>query len=77
MQRMKKVEAVTTLVLINGETYQILLPKNIVALQAKQALAMAQEFGGIIAPCDFASIKPMTADGIPFNINDSRAKNES
>ncbi|PHH11214.1 hypothetical protein [Morganella morganii] len=53
----EKVEAVTTLVLINGETYQILLPKNIVALQAKQALAMAQEFGGIIVPCDFASIK--------------------
>ncbi|MEM7962398.1 hypothetical protein ABM031_09355 [Morganella morganii] len=74
---MKKVEAVTTLVLINGETYQIALPKNIVALQAKQVLAMAQEFGGIIVPCDFASIKPMTADGMPFNINDSRTKNES
>lgn len=73
---MKKVEAVTTLVLINGETYQILLPKNIVALQAKQALAMAQEFGGKIIPCDFASIKPMDADGMPFNINDSGAENE-
>ena len=73
---MKKVEAVTTLVLINGETYQILLPKNIAALQAKQALAMAQEFGGKIIPCDFARIKPMDADGMPFNINDSGAENE-
>lgn len=74
---MKKVEAVTTLVLINGETYQIALPKNIVALQAKQVLMMAQEFGGIIVPCDFASIKPMNADGMPFNINDSRGRNEN
>ncbi|MGJ7326253.1 hypothetical protein [Morganella morganii] len=73
---MKKVEAVTTLVLINGETYQIALPKNIVALQAKQVLIMAQSFGGIIVPCDFASIKPMDADGMPFNINNSGAENE-
>lgn len=74
---MKKVEAVTTLVLINGETYQILLPKNIVALQAKQVLMIAQEFGGVIVPCDFASIKPMKTDGMPFDINDSRGKNEN
>ncbi|EPC7542498.1 hypothetical protein ACR2Y1_000523 [Morganella morganii] len=71
------VQAMTTLVLIDGVTYQIVMPKNIVALMAKQALAMAEEFGGVIVPCDFASIKPMTADGIPFNLNDSRAKNES
>ncbi|HDU8654767.1 TPA: hypothetical protein RG711_002297 [Morganella morganii subsp. morganii] len=76
MRRMKKVEAVTTLVLINGETYQIALPKNIVALQAKQVLMMAQSFGGIIVPCDFANIKPMKADGMPFDINDSREENE-
>lgn len=73
---MKKVEAVTTLVLINGETYQIALPKNIVALQAKQALAMAQEFGGKLIPCNFSSIRAMDADGMPFNINDSGAESE-
>ncbi|SPX94986.1 Uncharacterised protein [Morganella morganii] len=74
---MKKVEAIVSLILIDGVTYQIALPKNIVALQAKQALVMAQEFGGKIIPCDFASIKPMDADGMPFNINDSGAENES
>ncbi|MBT0351374.1 hypothetical protein ISO70_01680 [Morganella morganii subsp. morganii] len=70
------VQAMTTLVLIDGVTYQIALPKNIVALQAKQVLMMAQSFGGIIVPCDFASIKPMKADGMPFDINDSREENE-
>ena len=70
------VQAMTTLVLIEGVTYQIVLPKNIVALMAKQALAMTQEFGGKIIPCDFANIKPMDADGMPFNINDSGDENE-
>lgn len=74
---MKKVEAIAQLVLIDGVTYQIALPKSIVAITAKQALAMAQEFGGVIVPCDFASIKPMKADGMPFDINDSRGKNEN
>lgn len=74
---MKKVEAIAQLVLIDGVTYQIVLPKNIVAITAKQALAMAQEFGGKLIPCDFASIQPMNADGMPFNITDSGAENES
>ena len=70
------VQAMVTLVLIDGVTYQIVLPKNIVALMAKQALSMTQEFGGKIIPCDFARIKPMKADGMPFDINDSREDNE-
>lgn len=72
---MKKVEAIAQLVLIDGVTYQIALPKSIVAITAKQALTMAQKFGGKLIPCDFASIKPMMADGMPFDINDSREEN--
>jgi hypothetical protein len=68
----KQVQAMITLVLIDGVTYQITLPKNIIAIQAKQALMMAQEFGGIIAPCDFANIKPIEADGLPFNISNNK-----
>ncbi len=41
----------TTLVLIDGVTYQIALPKQYVLLQTKQALMFAQEFGGLIIPC--------------------------
>ncbi|MEX6325166.1 hypothetical protein AB6F65_09815 [Providencia hangzhouensis] len=48
---MKQVQAMTTLVLIDGVTYQIALPKQYVSLQAKQALMFAQEFGGGIIPC--------------------------
>ncbi|QCJ69346.1 hypothetical protein C9446_05375 [Providencia heimbachae] len=72
---MKQVQAMTTLVLIDGVTYQIALPKQYVSLQAKQALMFAQEFGGKILPCKFADIKPMEADGLPFNI--SYSKDES
>ncbi|MDE9528339.1 hypothetical protein, partial [Xenorhabdus bovienii] len=71
---MKQVQAMVTLVLIDGATYQIALPKHIIAIQAKQALAMAQEFGGVIIKCNFANIKPMEADGLPFNI---RNKNDT
>lgn len=74
---MRKVEAIAQLVLIDGVTYQIALPKNIVAITARQALTMAQEFGGKLIPCNFASIRAMDADGMPFNINDSGAENES
>ncbi len=73
---MKQVQAMTTLVLIDGVTYQIVLPKHIIALQAKQALTMADEFDGLLFPCKFADIKPMEADGLPFNIGDSGAENE-
>ncbi|WP_082120825.1 hypothetical protein [Moellerella wisconsensis] len=69
---MKQVQAMTTLVLIDGVTYQIALPKQYVFLQAKQALMFVQEFGGLIIPCEFTSIKPMEADGLPFNISDSK-----
>ena len=69
---MKQVQAMTTLVLIDGATYQIALPKQYVSLQAKQTLMFAQEFGGVIIPCKFADIKPMEADGFPFNINDNK-----
>ncbi|EEB44693.1 TPA: hypothetical protein QH450_003798 [Providencia alcalifaciens] len=69
---MKQVQAITTLVLIDGITYQIALPKQYVHLQAKQALMFAQEFGGLIIPCKFTDIKPMEADGLPFNISDSK-----
>ncbi|MEY0663842.1 hypothetical protein AB7281_14510 [Providencia rettgeri] len=69
---MKQVQAMTTLVLIDGVTYQIALPKQYVSLQAKQVLMFAQEFGGGIIPCTFAHIKPMKADGLPFNISDSK-----
>ncbi|QTL38747.1 hypothetical protein HGO23_12745 [Xenorhabdus budapestensis] len=75
---MRQVQAMTTLVLIDGVTYQIVLPKNIIALKAKQALMMAQEFGGGIIPCDFANIKPMEADGLPFNLSSNKdMENES
>lgn len=73
---MKQVQAMTTLVLIDGVTYQIALPKQYVLLQTKQALMFAQEFGGLVLPCEFTSIKPMEADGLPFNISDSGAGNE-
>lgn len=73
---MKKVQAMTTLVLIDGVTYQIALPRKYVSLQAKQVLMFAQEFGGGIIPCTFTHIKPMEADGLPFNISDSGAENE-
>lgn len=73
---MRQVQAMTTLVLIDGVTYQIALPKQYASLQAKQALMFAQEFGGIILPCAFADIKPMEADGLPFYIGDSGAENE-
>ncbi|MEY0080596.1 hypothetical protein AB7W41_05310 [Providencia stuartii] len=73
---MKQVQAMTTLVLIDGITYQIALPKQYVSLQAKQALMFAQEFGGVIIPCTFTHIKPMEADGLPFSISDSGAENE-
>ncbi|MDC9607414.1 hypothetical protein [Xenorhabdus griffiniae] len=69
---MKQVQAMTTLVLIDGVTYQLVLPKNIIAIQAQQALMMVKEFGGLIIPCDFANINPMEADGLPFNISNSR-----
>lgn len=71
-----QVQAIAQLVLIDGVTYQIVLPKSIVAITAKQALTMAQEFGGKLIPCDFANIRPMDADGMPFNINYSGAENE-
>ncbi|HEK0777723.1 TPA: hypothetical protein SMP77_003379 [Proteus mirabilis] len=73
---MKQVQAMTTLVLIDGITYQIVFPKHIIALQAKQALTMANEFDGMLFPCKFTNIKPMEADGLPFNIGDSGAENE-
>ncbi|MEX9852158.1 hypothetical protein [Providencia huaxiensis] len=73
---MKQVQAMTTLILIDGVTYQIALPKQYVSLQAKQVLMFAQEFGGGITPCTFTHIKPMEADGLPFNISDSGAENE-
>ncbi len=73
---MKQVQAMTTLVLIDGVTYQIALPRKYVSLQAKQVLMFAQEFGGGIIPCTFTHIKPMEADGLPFNISDSGAENE-
>ncbi|WP_407901347.1 hypothetical protein [Providencia rustigianii] len=69
---MKQVQAMTTLVLIDGVTYQIALPKQYVCLQAKQVLMFAQEFGGGIIPCTFTHIKPMEADGLPFSISDSK-----
>ncbi|MBZ3683586.1 hypothetical protein AB7W56_15205 [Providencia rettgeri] len=69
---MNQVQAMTTLVLIDGVTYQIALPKQYVSLQAKQALMFAQEFGGVIIPCTFTHIKPMEADGLPLNISDSK-----
>ncbi|HCB2900663.1 TPA: hypothetical protein ACWMH4_000217 [Proteus mirabilis] len=69
---MKQVQAMTTLVLIDGVTYQIVLPKHIIALQAKQALTMADEFDGMLFPCKFTNIKPMEADGLPFSISDSK-----
>ncbi|MCW2255666.1 hypothetical protein M2263_001757 [Providencia alcalifaciens] len=69
---MKQVQAMTTLVLIDGVTYQIALPKQYVLLQAKQALMFVQEFGGLIIPCEFTNIKPMEAGGLPFNISDSK-----
>lgn len=74
---MNKVEAIAQLVLIDGVTYQIVLPKSIVVITAKQALIMAQEFGGKLIPCDFANIRPMDADGMPFNVSDSGAENEN
>ncbi|WP_340619290.1 hypothetical protein [Xenorhabdus siamensis] len=64
---MKQVQAMTTLVLIDGVTYQIVLPEHIIAIQAKQALMIAQEFGGLVAPCNFANIEPMKVVGLPFN----------
>ncbi|HEK0442159.1 TPA: hypothetical protein ACKRHV_003580 [Proteus mirabilis] len=73
---MKQVQAMTTLVLIDGVTYQIVLPKHIIALQAKQALTMANEFDGMLFPCKFTNIKPMGADGLPFYISDSGTENE-
>ncbi|PHM48388.1 hypothetical protein [Xenorhabdus sp. KK7.4] len=66
---MKQVQAMTTLVLIDGVTYQLVLPANIIAIQAKQALMMVEEFGGLISPCNFVNIKPMEAAGLPFNIS--------
>lgn len=36
----------------------------------------AQEFGVGIILCIFTYIKPMEADGLPFNIGDSGAENE-
>ncbi|MGO2306892.1 MAG: hypothetical protein ACTH5W_19560 [Providencia sp.] len=73
---MKQVQAMTTLVLIDGVTYQIAMPKNIISLLAKQALMMADEFGGKLLPFTLVNIKPMEADGLPFNISDSGAENE-
>ncbi|WP_446471119.1 hypothetical protein [Xenorhabdus stockiae] len=72
-----KVQAMTTLVLIDGVTYQLVLPANIIAIQAKQALKIVQEFGGLIGPCDFANIEPMEAAGLPFNISNKDMENES
>ena len=69
---MKQVQAMTTLVLIDGVTYQIVMPKNIIALQAKQALMMATEFEGRLVKCDFADLQPMRAEGMPFNISHGR-----
>ncbi|MDX4947464.1 hypothetical protein AB6G19_04525 [Providencia manganoxydans] len=66
---MKQVQAMTTLVLIDGVTYQIALPKQYVLLQTKQALMMATEFEGRLVKCDFADLQPMKAEGMPFNIN--------
>ncbi|MEX9651774.1 hypothetical protein [Providencia sp. PROV212] len=66
---MNQVQAMTTLVLIDGVTYQIAMPNNIIALQAKQALMMATEFDGRLVKCDFADLQPMKAEGMPFNIN--------
>lgn len=74
---MKQVQAMTTLVLIDGVTYQIVLPKHIIALQAKQVLMMATEFEGRLVRCDFAELQPMKAEGLPFNINHGKdAENE-
>ncbi|WP_228005916.1 hypothetical protein [Xenorhabdus sp. BG5] len=66
---MKQVQAMTTLVLIDGVTYQLVLPKNIIAIQAKQALMIMNEFNGKLFKCDFANIKPVEVDGLPFNID--------
>ncbi|HHV7361117.1 TPA: hypothetical protein ACUNBO_003802 [Morganella morganii] len=74
---MKKVEAIVSLILIDGVTYQMALPKQVIAMYAKHALGVCNAFEGKLIPCNFAEIKPMEADGMPFNINDSRAKNES
>ncbi|MBD2786341.1 hypothetical protein ID858_10315 [Xenorhabdus sp. DI] len=76
---MKQVQAMVTLILIDGVTYQIALPKHIIALQVKQALAIAQEFGGKLVECDFANIKPMEeVIGLPLSIRDKGdAENEN
>lgn len=74
---MKKVEAIVSLILIDGVTYQMALPKQVIAMYAKHALGVCNAFEGKLIPCNFAEIKPMEEDGMPFNINDSRDKNES
>ncbi|MEQ5184388.1 hypothetical protein ABN222_07630 [Providencia alcalifaciens] len=66
---MNQVQAMTTLVLIDGVTYQIAMPNNIIALQAKRALMMATEFEGRLVKCDFADLQPMKSEGMPFNIS--------
>ncbi|OBU11148.1 hypothetical protein [Morganella psychrotolerans] len=74
---MKQVQAMVTLVLIDGVTYQIALPKEIIAMSAKHALAVCQEFEGELIPCEFANIHPMAGTGMPFNIINTGAENES
>lgn len=69
---MMQVQAMATLILIDGITYQIVFPAHIIAIQAKQALMMAQEFEGAVLPCKFASIRPMECEGMPFNITNSK-----
>ena len=71
-----EVQALVTLVLIDGVTCQIVLPKNLVAIQAKQVLAIADEFGGAILPCKFSNIKPMGVEGLPFKINTNTEVNK-
>ncbi|MBE8611196.1 hypothetical protein CYG68_01980 [Morganella morganii] len=73
---MKKVEAIVTLILIDGVTYQMALPKRVIGMYAKHALGVCDAFEGKLIPCNFADIKPMEADGMPFDIIDSGAENE-
>ncbi|MEM8109121.1 hypothetical protein Q4S27_08155 [Morganella morganii subsp. sibonii] len=73
---MKKVEAIAALILIDGVTYQMALPKQVIAMYAKHALGVCEAFEGKLIPCNFASIKPMEANGMPFNIINSGEENE-
>lgn len=72
----KQVEALVVLVLINGKTYQVAIPRASVQFHAKSVLVSTEALEGALIPCSWADLRPMDCEGFPFKIGESNETNK-